>query len=158
MEEKSIEERIKELYVNESLSVGFISQTLKIDKSVICRIITRYHLKHAAIKKQVVPSNFLDFSEKQDRLKVFIEENDNISEIFWRYSSRGKGIHLKIILKRQVSVLENFMYRAQLEDDIYRIKADLVRYASGKEINRLWDAKIVKGEEFYAGEWRKFKN
>lgn len=104
------------------------------------------------------PSNFLDFSEKQDRLKVFIEENDNISEIFWRYSSRGKGIHLKIILKRQVSVLENFMYRAQLEDDIYRIKADLVRYASGKEINRLWDAKIVKGEEFYAGEWRKFKN
>ena len=66
MEEKSIEERIKELYVNESLSVGFISQTLKIDKSVICRIITRYHLKHAAIKKQVVPSNFLDFQSKLD--------------------------------------------------------------------------------------------
>lgn len=66
MEEKSIEERIKELYVNESLSVGFISQTLKIDKSVICRIITRYHLKHATIKKQVVPSNFLDFQSKLD--------------------------------------------------------------------------------------------
>lgn len=66
MDEKSIEESIKELYVNEGLSVGFISQRLKIDKSVIRRIITRYHLKHTTIRKQNAPSNFLELQSKLD--------------------------------------------------------------------------------------------
>ena len=100
-------------------------------------------------------------------LRRFVKENEtSISYLQMRASSHG-NTHIRIFFTRSLNVLERYMVRAYLRDDVYRLKLDLVRDlvelkifdtgnwkpggASGT--GRLWDWKISADEIATAGNW-----
>ena len=100
-------------------------------------------------------------------LRRFVKENEtSILYLQMRASSHG-NTHIQIFFTCSLNVLERYMVRAYLRDDIYRLKLDLVRDlvelkifdtgnwkpggASGT--GRLWDWKISADEIATAGNW-----
>ncbi|MEM3860524.1 MAG: hypothetical protein QW478_14205 [Candidatus Micrarchaeaceae archaeon] len=104
-----------------------------------------------------VNENFEEYLDMINNLNDFIKKHrKEIKDVFYRVSSRENGIHIKIIFKHNLSILRQFQYRAILDDDALRIRADLVRSLAGKEINRLWDGKIKDGKVYKAKEWMRY--
>lgn len=70
-------------------------------------------------------------------------------------SSSSGNVHVKLIFGGTITVLDGFLIRAFLKDDVYRLSLDMARYyhtSDLDEINRCFDVKIDT-EIKYAGEW-----
>lgn len=86
-------------------------------------------------------------------LKKFVSKIPWTRQILIRKSSNG-NVHVKIILNRNVTLLEQFEIRAVLRDDVSRIRLDLLRlWEMHEDIERLWDAKLTADEIKVAGDW-----
>ncbi len=108
----------------------------------------------------------LDYDEVFSNADNFREYLNNLNEIYKlktkkiiksiyiRISSRGNGIHIKLELYKPITFLKLLKYRVMLNDDVNRIRMDILRY-SKNEVNRLWDAKMdLKSNKIYkASKW-----
>ena len=86
-----------------------------------------------------------------------IEENYGTFDLYIRRSSSGH-VHLwlafKIIVK-DVEILDHFVIRSLMHDDIFRIGIDLRRlfYQGPGEINRIFEMKYKNGMKHEVGKW-----
>lgn len=73
----------------------------------------------------------------------------------YRRSSNGH-IHLKVVMKNEISVLDGFMIRAWFLDDKTRLELDLKRYLLTNdlnEMNRCFDEKTNANGTRHSGPW-----
>jgi len=75
---------------------------------------------------------------------------------FYRRSSNGH-VHVKLVFRNEIAVLDAFMIRAWMLDDKQRLELDLARYlitGSLHEMNRCFDEKATdNGGVKHAGPW-----
>ncbi len=99
------------------------------------------------------------------RTRELIEKNIPIIKekfgrfvIYKRKSSSG-NVHLKLVFDHDIAILDHFMIRSLMHDDIYRIGIDLRRLAiqGENEINRIFKAKYKNGVKYEAGNWEIWK-
>lgn len=99
----------------------------------------------------------------ESRTFIYIKENWKYvtgilgynPDISYRRSSSGH-VHLKVILRNDVSIIDQFKIRSLLHDDPWRIGIDLRRLAiqGATEINRIFDTKVKNGTVYTVGEWQ----
>jgi hypothetical protein len=84
----------------------------------------------------------------------------DVTSLRIRASSSGNA-HIEISFNTVITVLENLCVRAWLNDDIYRLRVDMVRYLktnNAAKINRLWSGKYkivdFKGEMCLCQNWQ----
>ncbi|WHA35270.1 hypothetical protein SPV3_ORF40 [Sulfolobus polyhedral virus 3] len=93
-------------------------------------------------------------SKNYETIIKFATKNEIVKEVYYRCSANNH-VHVKVVLKEKVDFLSQLIIRSLLNDDPYRIRADLKRYSVGGEVNRLWDFKIEDGKVKKAGQWIK---
>ena len=83
--------------------------------------------------------------------------------IFIRKSSSGKGVHILVFLKEDISIRQYFTYRLMFHDDFMRVVLDAERFCKNEIYDLLWDYKYKmnkktnKMEKHNAGKWKKVK-
>ena len=98
----------------------------------------------------------------EKRIKSMAIDYDFLS-IFIRKSSSGKGVHVLVYLKEEISIREYFTYRLLFYDDFMRVVLDAERYCKNEIYDLLWDykyklnKKTKKMEKHNSGEWKKVK-
>jgi len=93
-------------------------------------------------------------SKNYETIIKFATKNEIVKEVYYRCSANNHS-KLLVILKEKVDFLSQLIIRSLLNDDPYRIRADLKRYSVGGEVNRLWDFKVEDGKVKKAGQWIK---
>ena len=113
-----------------------------------------------------IPYRSFRRSRECNKVMKFTEENrKQILGVKYRRSAGG-NTHVKLIMKKPITVLHRFALRSYLDDDRVRVSLDLKRWMikSGIYItrnvrgvggtDRLWDFKSTKkGKVTVAGEW-----
>jgi hypothetical protein len=97
-------------------------------------------------------------SQKYEAIKRWLPEIAKFhpyEEIYIRESASGK-VHLKIDFIGDLQLLDTFIIRSLLADDVYRLVMDLKRcFDKPGETNRIFDEKWTDGQVKKAGEWKK---
>ncbi len=86
-------------------------------------------------------------------LRKYFEMQDIKAE--YRRSSSG-NVHVRLTFPQDILVLDSFLARAWLADDLKRMRLDMMRYLSTgslHEINRCFSEKCVGGVSHSAGPW-----
>jgi hypothetical protein len=83
-----------------------------------------------------------------------IEKKFGQFQLWIRRSSSGH-VHMRIDLSEGVGVLDHFVIRSLMHDDIFRIGIDLRRlfYQGAGEINRIFEMKFKNGIRHEVGKW-----
>ena len=121
--------------------------------------------------KREISQIFLDYDDKSydDVLKSPISESNlekilmtgkkmkiSINAVCIRRSSGGR-LHVMISIDEPISFIWSMIFRIRLEDCLGRVTSDFNRYLNSggdiTKINRLFNYKLVGGEERRAGEW-----
>ena len=121
--------------------------------------------------KREISQIFLDYDDKSydDVLKSPISESNlekilmtgkkmkmDINAVCIRRSSGGR-LHVMISIDEPISFIWSMIFRIRLEDCLGRVTSDFNRYLNSggdiTKINRLFNYKLVGGEERRAGEW-----
>ena len=98
----------------------------------------------------------------EEKIKIMSIGYDFMS-IYIRKSSSGKGVHILVFLKEDISIREYFTYRLMFHDDFMRVVLDAERYCKNEVFDLLWDYKYKmnkktnKMEKHNAGKWKKVK-
>ena len=72
-----------------------------------------------------------------------IKEIKNLDFTLFRVFESKKGFNIYINLDRDISFNELMFYRLKFFDDVFRLRADILKYYKGQyhRINRLWTVK-----------------
>lgn len=98
----------------------------------------------------------------EEKIKIMSIGYDFMS-IYIRKSSSGKGVHILVYLKEDISIRQYFTYRLMFHDDFMRVVLDAERYCKNEVFDLLWDYKYKmnkktnKMEKHNAGKWKKVK-
>jgi hypothetical protein len=91
----------------------------------------------------------------RDDLKVIQERFQQDIKTEYRRSSSG-NVHVRLTFQKEITILEGFLVRAWLADDLKRMRLDMKRYFSSEsllDMNRTFDQKCVGGVSHAAGPW-----
>ena len=104
-----------------------------------------------------IDTDYLRFYMNGDfvRLEDKIHKIPAVKERYIRESSNGR-VNIRLVFVIDYSLFESLCLRAYLGDDANRIRADLSRYWSSKDVKktgRCFDEKFMDGYLRCAGEW-----
>lgn len=88
------------------------------------------------------------------RTMVAFLKGAGIHEVMTRHSATG-NTHVMVKWTRDLTFWERLTMRSILQDDPYRISADIRRYYLGQPVERLFLIKVVQGVIRRAGPWVK---
>jgi len=83
-----------------------------------------------------------------DKVKTFFPNE----KVLVRESSSRKGYHIKIM--KEVTILENLIYRALLDDDNTRIKLSLLKLTMSNGTEKHFDLLFDEKNNKKAGDWK----
>ena len=83
-----------------------------------------------------------------DKVRIFFPKE----KILVRESSSRKGYHIKVM--KEVTILENVLYRALLDDDNTRIKLSLLKLVMSNGSEKHFDLLFDEKNNKKAGEWK----
>ena len=112
-------------------------------KEIYVDIDLKRELFRASKTWELIRKNLIEIEKRYGKFVLYI-----------RTSSSG-NVHLKIEFENAVTVLDMFMIRSLMHDDIYRIGIDLRRlFLQGStEINRIFDMKARGQQILQASDW-----
>ena len=104
----------------------------------------------------------IGMQKAEEKIKIMSIGYDFMG-IHIRKSSSGKGVHILVYLKEDISIRQYFTYRLMFHDDFMRVVLDAERYCKNEVFDLLWDYKYKmnkktnKMEKHNAGKWKKVK-